>query len=68
MIDTASVFIAICLTGGVQSTNEVAQFGRFVLAHPRERTGTLIQAKPEAEELVGLERQSGVVRTDPSRV
>jgi hypothetical protein len=35
---------------------------------PRERTGTLIRAQPEAEELVGLESESGVVRTDPSRV
>jgi hypothetical protein len=35
---------------------------------PRERTGTLIRAKPEAEEFVGLESESGVVRTDPSRV
>jgi hypothetical protein len=40
----------------------------FVLAHPRERTGALKRAKPAAEELVGLESQGGVIRTDPSRV
>ena len=59
MLPVVGLLISVFWSGPVR---------QFNLAHPRERTGTLIRAQPEAEELVGLERQSGVVRTDPSRI
>src|ERR1035438_952691 len=41
---------------------------RFDVAHPPRRTGTLIRVQPERRGLVGLESESGVIRTDPPRV
>lgn len=46
----------------------MAQFGSLIWPTPSTERVLLHRAQPEAEELVGLESESGAIRADPQGV